>query len=270
MAYSLLADVAPLEPSRSPSLIVKLDHVEKSYRLGKTTVNALRGVSLTLREREFVVVMGPSGSGKTTLLNIIGTLDRASSGQVLLEGSDTGKMRDRELTRVRRDKIGFIFQFHNLIPVLTALENVQLPLLTSGVNTKQAEERAKNLLARIGLSSRLNHLPDELSGGEQQRVAIARALANHPRILLADEPTGDLDTKTGNEVVQLMYDMAKQENATVMVVTHDPVVAKRAERVFEMRDGILTETRSLDALHHGIRAVEQLPPEPEKTLFQPN
>src|SRR5256712_14121892 len=144
MAYSLLADVAPLEPSRPPSLIVKLDHVEKSYRLGKTTtVNALRGVSLTLREREFVVVMGPSGSGKTTLLNIIGTLDRASSGQVLLEGSDTGKMRDGELTRLRRHKIGFIFQFHNLIPVLTALENVQLPLLTSGANPKQPDKRSK-------------------------------------------------------------------------------------------------------------------------------
>ena len=270
MAYSLLADVAPLEPSRPPSPIVKLDHVEKSYRLGKTTVNALRGVSLTLREREFVVVMGPSGSGKTTLLNIIGTLDRASSGQVLLEGSDTGKMRDGELTWLRRHKIGFIFQFHNLIPVLTALENVQLPLLTSGVNTKQAEERAKNLLVRIGLSSRLNHLPDELSGGEQQRVAIARALANHPRILLADEPTGDLDTKTGTEVVELMYEMAKQENATVMIVTHDPIVAKRAERIFEMRDGILTETSTLDASFHRIRAVEQLPPEPEKTLSQPN
>jgi len=259
-----------LESNRTLSFIVKLDHVQKSYRLGKTTVNALRGVSLSLREREFVVVMGRSGSGKTTLLNIIGTLDRASSGQVLLEGKDIGIMKDGELTKLRRHKIGFVFQFHNLIPVLTALENVQLPLLTSGVNTKQAEERAKALLDRVGLSDRLNHLPDEISGGEQQRVAIARALANHPRILLADEPTGDLDTKTGTEVVQLMYDMAKQENATVMVVTHDPVVAKRAERVFEMRDGILSETSALDLSLHRIRAVEPLPPEPEKTLSQPN
>jgi putative ABC transport system ATP-binding protein len=259
-----------LESDRTSTFIVKLDHVEKSYRLGKTKVNALRGVSLSLREREFVVVMGPSGSGKTTLLNIIGTLDRPSSGQVLLEGKDIGKMKDGELAELRRHKIGFVFQFHNLIPVLTALENVQLPLLTSGVKTSQAEERAKILLGKVGLSDRLNHLPDEISGGEQQRVAIARALANHPRILLADEPTGDLDTKTGTEVVQLMYDMAKQENATVMVVTHDPVVAKRAERVFEMRDGILTETSSLGNSLHTIRAVEQLPPEPENTLSQPN
>ena len=259
-----------MESNRSPSIVIKLDQVEKSYRLGKTTVNALRGVSLSLREKEFVVVMGPSGSGKTTLLNIIGTLDKASSGHVLLEGSDIGRMRDGELTSLRRHKIGFIFQFHNLIPVLTALENVQLPLLTSGVKTKQAEERAKILLDRVGLSGRLNHLPDELSGGEQQRVAIARALANRPRILLADEPTGDLDTKTGNEVVELMYEMAKQENATVMIVTHDPIVAKRAERIFEMRDGILTETSTLDASFHRIRAVEQPPPEPEKTLSQPN
>jgi putative ABC transport system ATP-binding protein len=259
-----------LEPDRTSTFIVKLDQVEKSYRLGKTTVHALRGVSLSLREREFVVVKGPSGSGKTTLLNIIGTLDRPTSGQVLLEGKDVGKMKDGELTELRRHKIGFVFQFHNLIPVLTALENVRLPLLTSGAKTSQAEERAKVLLGQVGLSDRLNHLPDEISGGEQQRVAIARALANHPRILLADEPTGDLDTKTGTEVVQLMYDMAKQENATVMVVTHDPVVAKRAERVLEMRDGVLTETSSLGASLHTIRAVEQLPPEPENTLSQPN
>src|SRR2546426_12734659 len=239
MAYSLLADVAPLEPSRSPLLIVKLDHVEKSYRLGKTTVNALRGVSLTLREREFVVVMGPSGSGKTTLLNIIGTLDRASSGQVLLEGSDTGKMRDGELTRLRRHKIGFIFQFHNLIPVLTALENVQLPLLTSGVNTKQAEERAKNLLARIGLSSRLNHLPDELSGGEQQRVAIARPLANHPRVLLADEPTGNLDSTTGQEILSLLRRLSADQQLTVVLITHDSAIAAAADMLLRMSDGRL-------------------------------
>src|SRR5437870_9672746 len=214
--------------------------------------------------------MGPSGSGKTTLLNMIGTLDKPTKGRILIDGQDTAGMKDGQLTKLRRHKIGFIFQFHNLIPVLTAQENVELPILTAGINTGKAKERSRSLLDQVGLSDRLDHLPDELSGGEQQRVAIARAMANHPRILLADEPTGDLDTKTGNEVVQLMYDMAKQENATVMVVTHDPVVAKRAECVFEMRDGILTETRSLDALHHGIRAVEQLPPEPEKTLFQPN
>src|SRR5437899_3800939 len=238
MAYSLLADFAPLEPSRSPSLVVKLDHVEKSYRLGKTTVNALRGVSLSLREREFVVVMGPSGSGKTTLLNIIGTLDKASSGQVLLEGSDIGKMRDGELTKLRRHKVGFIFQFHNLIPVLTALENAQLPLLTSGVKTKQAEERAKILLDRVGLSGRLNHLPDELSGGEQQRVAIARALANRPRILLADEPTGDLDSTRAHELLALLRGMVDHDALTVLIVTHDRELAtKFADRIILMKDG---------------------------------
>jgi putative ABC transport system ATP-binding protein len=153
-------------------------------------------------------------------------------------------LKDRQLTRLRRYKIGFIFQFHNLIPVLTALENVELPLQMSGTRAKLVEARARELLTYVGLKGRMNHLPDELSGGEQQRVAIARALANHPKIILADEPTGDLDTKTGSEVVQLMYDLTKRENAAAIIVTHDPLIARKAERLFEMRDGkINRETR---------------------------
>jgi len=173
-------------------------------------VNALRGVNLTLYQAEFVVITGPSGSGKTTLLNIIGTLDKPSSGKVSIDGEDITGMKDGQLTKLRRYKIGFVFQFHNLIPVLTAQENVELPLLTAGVKSKAAQERASLMLERVGLKERLTHLPDELSGGEQQRVAIARALANHPKIILADEPTGDLDTKTGTEVVQIMYEAAKK------------------------------------------------------------
>ncbi len=252
--------------------VVELENLEKSYRLGKVTVNALRGVTLKLWQAEFMVIMGPSGSGKTTLLNIIGTLDKPSSGRALVDGEDITRMNDAQLTRLRRHKIGFVFQFHNLIPVLTALENVELPLITSGVKRKESKDRAIELLRRVGLQDRTDHLPDELSGGEQQRVAVARALANHPRIVLADEPTGDLDTQTGFEVVQLMHSMAKQEGSSVVVVTHDPVVAERADRLVEMRDGRITEKVSepLVGQRRTIRAVEPLPPEPGRSLSQPN
>jgi putative ABC transport system ATP-binding protein len=252
--------------------VVKLENLEKSYRLGRTTVEALRGVSLTLHEGEFMVVMGPSGSGKTTLLNLIGTLDKPTSGRAMIDGEDIAKMNDKQLTRLRRYKIGFVFQFHNLIPVLTALENVQLPLLTAGLGHKMSEVRANELLGRVGLRDRTDHLPDELSGGEQQRVAIARALANHPRIILADEPTGDLDTKTGSEVVQIMYAMAKEERTAVVVVTHDPIIAERADRLLEMRDGRIVETMHEPSSkeRHMVRAVEPMPPEPGRSVSQPN
>jgi len=234
-------------------------------------VNALRGVNLTLYQAEFVVITGPSGSGKTTLLNIIGTLDKPSSGKVSIDGEDITGMKDGQLTKLRRYKIGLVFQFHNLIPVLTALENVELPLLTAGVKPKAAQERASLMLESVGLKERLTHLPDELSGGEQQRVAIARALANHPKIILADEPTGDLDTKTGTEVVQIMYEAAKKENASVLVVTHDPVVADRAEKLFEMRDGMITKgTQQRPREPYRLRTIEPVPPEPARSLSQPN
>jgi putative ABC transport system ATP-binding protein len=252
--------------------VVELENLEKSYRLGKVRVDALRGVTLKLQHGEFMVIMGPSGSGKTTLLNIIGTLDKPSSGRALVDGEDITRMSDGQLTKLRRHKIGFVFQFHNLIPVLTALENVELPLVTSGVKRKSSRDRAMGLLTQVGLQDRTDHLPDELSGGEQQRVAIARALANHPRLVLADEPTGDLDSQTGSEVVQLMHSMAKQEGSSVVVVTHDPVVAERADRLVEMRDGrIAEEARKPPAgLKRTIRAVEPLPPEPGRSLSQPN
>jgi putative ABC transport system ATP-binding protein len=250
--------------------IVQVTNLEKTYLLGNLTVNALRGVNLTLRQSEFVVITGPSGSGKTTLLNIIGTLDKPSAGTVTIDGEDMTGMNDSQLTKLRRFKIGFVFQFHNLIPVLTALENVELPLLTAGAKQKVAQERATLMLERVGLKERLTHLPDELSGGEQQRVAIARALANHPKIILADEPTGDLDTKTGTEVVQIMYEAAKRENASVLVVTHDPVVADRAEKLFEMRDGMITKGSQRPREAFRLRAIEPVPPEPARSLSQPN
>ncbi len=251
--------------------VVQVSNIEKTYSLGNITVNALRGVNFALNPAEFVVITGPSGSGKTTLLNIIGTLDKPTSGSVVIDGEEITRMNDAQLTKLRRYKIGFVFQFHNLIPVLTAVENVELPLLTAGIKSKPAHERASLMLERVGLKERVSHLPDELSGGEQQRVAIARALANHPKIILADEPTGDLDTKTGTEVVQIMYEAAKRESASVLVVTHDPVVADRAEKLFEMRDGAIARaSQQRSTREFRVRAIEPVPPEPARSLSQPN
>ncbi|HYB93154.1 MAG TPA: ABC transporter ATP-binding protein [archaeon] len=229
----------------SEEKVVAAVDLEKNYQLGEVNVNALRGVTINLKKGEFVAVMGPSGSGKTTLLNLIGALDRPSKGSVYVGDEDLSKLSDRELTSIRRTKIGFIFQFYNLIPVLTAFENVELPMLIAGMPKNEREERAKQLLKVVGLVDRANHRPDELSGGEQQRVAIARALANKPSIILADEPTGDLDTKTGTEVVGALREMAKNEGVTVMVVTHDPIVADMADRILEMRDGKILRERKM-------------------------
>ncbi len=226
---------------------VKVVEVEKIYRLGENRVHALKGVSLQLNKGEFVAFMGPSGSGKTTLLNLIGVLDKPSKGKIYVDNIDLTVLKEKDLTKLRRSTIGFIFQFYNLIPVLSAFENVELPMLIAGVPTKERENRAKELLTMVGLADRIHHRPDELSGGEQQRVAIVRALANKPSIVLADEPTGDLDSKTGKEVVQALRDLSNREGATVVVVTHDPIVASMASKVFEMRDGIIIKEHANEA-----------------------
>ncbi len=218
-------------------IVVRTTNLRKEYRLGKVIVPALQSVNLELRKGEFVSVLGPSGSGKTTLLNLIGALDKPTSGKVYINGEDLTAMSEKELTQLRRNKIGFIFQFYNLIPVLTAFENIELPMIISGLSTGEAGKRAKQLLHSVGLLSRARHRPDELSGGEQQRVAIARAVANQPSIVLADEPTGDLDTTTGNEVMKILWEMSKQEKTTVIVASHDSAIVKLADRVLEMRDG---------------------------------
>ena len=218
---------------------VKVVEVEKTYKLGENKVHALRGVNLELKKGEFVAFMGPSGSGKTTLLNLIGVLDKPSKGKIYVDGIDLTLLKEKDLTKLRRSTIGFIFQFYNLIPVLSAIENVELPMLIAGVATKEREKRAQELLKMVGLEDRMHHRPDELSGGEQQRVAIVRALSNKPSIVLADEPTGDLDSKTGKEVVNALRDLSNREGATVIVVTHDPSIASMASKVFEMRDGMI-------------------------------
>jgi putative ABC transport system ATP-binding protein len=207
-------------------------------------VTALAGIDLAIAKGEMASLIGPSGSGKSTMLNLIGGLDRPSEGEVELDGQPLSKLSDDELTRVRRDKIGFIFQFFNLLPTLSCLENVSLPLHLRGWPRKKVEERARELLDTVKLGGRLDHLPDELSGGERQRVAIARALSVYPPILLADEPTGNLDTHTGAEILNLIHDLHDRLGATVLVVTHDKTVAESCPRTIQLRDGkVFADTR---------------------------
>ena len=229
----------------SKETVIQVENLVKAYQLGKVLIPALRGISFDVAKGEFLVVMGPSGSGKTTLLNLLGAIDKPGSGRIFIDGKDITTLGEGELTKLRRHEIGFIFQFYNLIPSLTAIENVELPMLTAGVSRKDASKRAFQLLETVGLAERVDHLPDELSGGEQQRVAIARALANKPSVILADEPTGDLDTKTGMEVVQILHDTSKKENATVIVVTHDPMISEKADRILSMRDGQIIGEKGL-------------------------
>ena len=223
--------------------MILLRGVSKTFD-GKRRVTALDGIDLSIAKGEMASIVGPSGSGKSTMLNLIGGLDHPSAGELELDGQPLSKLSDDDLTRVRRDKIGFIFQFFNLLPTLSCLENVSLPLHLRGWPRKKVQERARELLDLVRLSERLDHLPDELSGGERQRVAIARALSVYPPILLADEPTGNLDTHTGAEILKLIHDLHDRLGATVLVVTHDKTVADSCPRTIQLRDGrVFADTR---------------------------
>jgi putative ABC transport system ATP-binding protein len=227
--------------------MIALDRVSKEFA-GKRHVTALDAISLTIPRGEMVSIIGPSGSGKSTLLNLIGGLDRPTSGDVHVDGERLSGLTDDALTRVRRDKIGFIFQFFNLLPTLSCLENVGLPLHLRGWPRRKVDERARELLTLVQLGHRLTHLPDELSGGERQRVAIARALSVYPPILLADEPTGNLDTRTGDDILALMRDLHTRLHSTVVIVTHDMKVAQSCERTITLRDGrVVADVRNAPA-----------------------
>jgi len=228
-------------PVAAPA-VVELDRVTRRFE-GKRQVVALDDVSLTIERGDMVSIIGPSGSGKSTLLNLVGGLDRPSTGEVRVDGQALGGLSDDELTRVRRDKIGFIFQFFNLLPTLTCEENVGLPLHLRGWPRKKVQDRARELLTLVQLGHRMTHLPEELSGGERQRVAIARALSIYPPILLADEPTGNLDTHTGRDILALIRDLHSRLGATVIVVTHDMTVADSCSRTVALRDGRIVEDR---------------------------
>ena len=227
---------------------VSVESLEKVYGSGTTAVRALKGVSLGFGAGEFAAIMGPSGSGKSTLLHVLGALEEPTSGRVVIGETDLSGLSDRKLTLLRRARMGFVFQFFNLIPTLTAEENVMLPILISGEKTAVHEDRLSELLALVGLEQRRGHRPDELSGGEQQRVAIARALIHNPDIVLADEPTGNLDSKTGAGVLDLLRESAARYRQTVVMVTHDPRAAAATDRVIFLADGcVVDEAESPDA-----------------------
>ena len=220
--------------------MLELSHITKEYHMGGNVVHALQDVSLTVQDHEFVAIVGPSGSGKSTLMNILGCLDVADRGTYYMDGQDVFAMNEKQLSRLRNEKIGFVFQQFNLLQKLTALDNVELPLVYQGVPQKERRERAQQALADVGLLERMHHRPNELSGGQQQRVAIARALVTHPSLILADEPTGNLDSRSGGEVMQ-MLDRLNAQGHTIVLITHDAQVAQRARRSVRIADGHLFE-----------------------------
>jgi len=227
--------------------VLKLEKVSKNYTLGKRNVPALSSVNLQVNKGEFVAIMGPSGSGKTTLLNVLGCLDKPTGGTVLLDGVDVGKRPEKELYKIRRSKIGFVFQTFNLLPYLNARENVELPMEGTNIPKDERKHKASELLGMVGLSGREEHRPHRLSAGEQQRVAIARALANNPAIILADEPTGNLDAKNKREIVNLLANLNLKQQTTIIMVTHDGQVAAHTERVLLLKDGRILKER--EGLH---------------------
>jgi putative ABC transport system ATP-binding protein len=225
--------------------VIKVEYLYKTYQIGEMQVQALRGVSLNVWRGEFMAIMGPSGSGKSTMMNVLGALDQPTSGVYLLDGVDVSQLSDHELADVRNKKIGFVFQNFNLLPRTTAVSQVELPLLYAGVRNRR--ERATEALNSVGLGDRLNHTPAELSGGQQQRVAIARALVNEPAIILADEPTGNLDSQSGVEVLRIFQRLNEDRGITVIFVTHDPFTAQHTRRIVVLRDGAITADRPISS-----------------------
>lgn len=222
--------------------IVETINLKKTYMLGNVPVHALQGINLIVEQGDFLAILGPSGSGKSTLLNMIGALDKPTDGKVFIEGVDISNLSDNGLADLRR-KIGFVFQFFNLIPRLTACKNVELTMAVSNINRSERRKRAEELLETVGLKERINHKPAELSGGERQRVAIARALANNPKFLLMDEPTGNIDSKTAYDIIELIKKLNEEKGVTIIVVTHDQSITKQAKRIVQMLDGLIVDEK---------------------------
>lgn len=232
------------------SELVQVTDLERNYKRGKFKIAALNAIDLTVKKGEIVGIVGPSGSGKTTLLNVIGGLGKPTGGHIAVDGEDLSELADKDLTRFRLHKVGFIFQFYNLISTLSAIENVEVPMTLAGVPKPEREKRARELLAIVGMEQRMNHLPSQLSGGEQQRVAVARALANRPPIILGDEPTGDLDSKSAKKLMELIRNLRKDTKTTFILVTHDPIVVEGCDRVYSIRDGKITKEFTQTDINH--------------------
>jgi putative ABC transport system ATP-binding protein len=230
------------------SSLIKIEGLTKRYVVGEEEVNALNGVALSIEKNQYVALMGPSGSGKSTLMNILGCLDRPTSGEYYLNGPNVATLNDNELAAIRNKEIGFVFQTFNLLPKYTALENVALPLVYAGWSEEKRLARAKEVLEQVGLGNRMTHKPNELSGGQRQRVAVARALVNHPSIILADEPTGNLDSKTSHEIMKLFQDIHDAGN-TIIIVTHEEDIAAFAHRIIRMRDGVVESEKMHTPIH---------------------
>ncbi len=237
-AQTIAMPSAPIPPT---DIIIEARMVQKTYDTGSVQIHALRGIDLQIVRGEMAAIMGPSGCGKTTLLNCLAGLDGIDSGEVLIDGIPLQKMSDRQKTDLRARKMGFVFQFYNLLPVLSAVENVELPMLVSGTSASEARKRAEEALEMVSLSDRMSHRPAELSGGQQQRVTIARALANRPSIIWADEPTGDLDSETSNEIMDLLVKLNREDKQTFVLVTHSGEIGARANRIIRMRDGHIVD-----------------------------
>jgi putative ABC transport system ATP-binding protein len=239
METQITPEKEPNQTATTSKPVIRLENVYKTYDLGEIQVQALRGISLEVRQGEFVAVMGPSGSGKSTVMNILGCLDRPTRGHYYLDGLDVSGMSKTELARIRNRKLGFVFQQFNLLSRTSALENVELPTVYAGIDPEERTKRAMESLARVGLTDRAGHHPSQLSGGQQQRVAIARGLVNRPAILLADEPTGNLDSRTSVEIMQILQTLNDEQDLTIVLVTHEPDIARYAKRTLEFRDGKL-------------------------------
>ena len=230
-------------PQKEQKEIIRLNRVEKDYLVGENIVRALAGVSTSVKRGEFIAIVGPSGSGKSTMMHMVGALDIPTEGNIYLDNQDIAHLHESDLAQIRGRKIGFVFRNFNLVPTLTAKENVALPMLFQGIDQEERLAKAEELLKRVSLGDRMEHYPNELSGGQRQRVAIARALSNNPEVILADEPTGNLDTKTGEEIMNLFLQLHK-EGTTIIVVTHDSNIANHAQKILKMRDGVFVEEKN--------------------------